>query len=136
MKTRAGIWVDHENAIIVFLIDGRESCSRVEADAEGHFRFSGGRRTSPTYGHQDISPERRIEERYRQHLHKYYRKVIHAVRGADEIFIFGPGEAKFELKKEFKKSRELSARIVGIERADKMTESEIVAKARDFYEEA
>ena len=52
---------------------------------------------------------------------------------ADKILIFGPGEAKIELEKELKKSKELSLKIVGVEPADKMTEKQIAAKVKKVF---
>jgi hypothetical protein len=45
------------------------------------------------------------------------------------MLIFGPGEAKGELKKRLKKAN-LSGRIVGMETVDKMTDHQIAAKVR------
>jgi hypothetical protein len=47
--------------------------------------------------------------------------------------IFGPGEAKTELKKEMEKSRELAAKKITLEAADKMTERQIAARVRQFF---
>ena len=46
--------------------------------------------------------------------------------------IFGPGEAKGELKKRIKKNK-LSGRIVGIETVDKMTHRQILARVRQYF---
>jgi len=48
--------------------------------------------------------------------------------------IFGPGEAKKELKKEMGKHKALAVKIAGIESADKMTALQIVAKVKKFFE--
>jgi hypothetical protein len=45
----------------------------------------------------------------------------------------GPGEAKTELKKEMEKSRELAAKKITVEPADKMTERQIAARVRQFF---
>lgn len=53
-------------------------------------------------------------------------------RGAESVFIFGPGEAKGELRKHFHKQN-LCERIVGFETADKMTDRQVAQKVRNFY---
>ena len=50
------------------------------------------------------------------------------------VGIFGPGEAKIELKKEIEKSKELAGKIKKIESADKMTIKQITAKVKAFFE--
>ena len=47
--------------------------------------------------------------------------------------IFGPGEAKGELKKRFEKEKP-GAHIVMVETTDKMTEGQIVAHVRHHFE--
>ena len=39
------------------------------------------------------------DRQFGNHLNSYYDEVIAAIRGADSIQIFGPGEAKGELEK-------------------------------------
>lgn len=133
MARHVGIWADHERAFIVSIKNHEEKIICLESGVGGHFRLSGGSRSSTPYGPQEVSSERKMDERHRHHLRRYYRRIIHTIRDADRVFIFGPGEARTELKKEIKKSKELSSRIVGLEPADKMTEKQILAKVRAFF---
>ena len=133
MEKQVGVWIDREKAFIVSLVDGETKITYARSDVPGHVQLSGGLSSSTPYGPQNISPERQIENRYRNKLHKYYKKVIHQTDDADHIFIFGPGEARIELKKEMRKSKERFAKITGVERADKMTEPQIVTKVKQFY---
>jgi hypothetical protein len=68
------------------------------------------------------------------HLNIYYEAVIASLRDAESILIFGPGEAKGELKKRLEKSN-LGGRIVGVETSDKMTDRQIAAKVRQYFAE-
>jgi hypothetical protein len=54
----------------------------------------------------------------------YYDAIIACIRDAESIVTFGPGDAKYELKKRLKKK--LGGRIVGSETVDKMTGRQIV----------
>ena len=47
--------------------------------------------------------------------------------------IFGPGEAKLQLKERLSRSKALSDRIVGIETTDKLTDPQIIAKVKAHY---
>ena len=51
----------------------------------------------------------------------------------DAVLIFGPGEAKLELKERLSRSAALAERIVGIETTDKLTDPQIVAKVKEHY---
>ncbi len=72
------------------------------------------------------------DRRFTNRLNKYYDEVIASIREADSILIFGPGEAKGELKKRLE-SEELGGRIVGIETVDRMTDRQIAAKVRQRF---
>jgi len=133
MKQSVGLWIDHRKAIVVTIKNEKEAVQVIESNVEPRVRFSGGSRTATPYSPQDVASEGKRDERFRHHLDAYYGEVIQAIREADSILIFGPGEAKGELKKALEESRELGRRIVGVESADKMTQRQIAAKVRDYF---
>ena len=55
-------------------------------------------------------------------------------RDAESILIFGPGEAKGELKKRLERLN-LGEHIAGVETVDKMTDGQIAAKVRQRFGE-
>lgn len=134
MSNKIGLWIDHQQAIIVFIRKYMIDTKTVKSEMEPRFRFSGGARShKPPYGPQDVVSETRREAKYKQHLDTYYQRVEDNIRNADDIFIFGPGEAKIELKKHLEKSKDLALQVRGIEPADKMTERQVIAKVKDFF---
>ena len=74
------------------------------------------------------------ERKFTGHLNIYYNAVIACVRDAESILISGPGEAKGELKKRLVREK-LGGRIVGIETIDRMTDRQIAAKVRRYFQE-
>jgi stalled ribosome rescue protein Dom34 len=131
MKRYAGIWIDQEKAFIVLFHGEEASVHLIQSNVEGRIRLSGGSRSRTPYGPQDVASEGKIERRRKHHLQDYYQEVVQALVDADKLMIFGPGEAKAELAKEIKNSKELAAKIVSIERADKMTQEQIIAKVKE-----
>lgn len=132
-KRRFGVWVDHEGAVIVTLIGKDIRTARLLSEVERHTRLSGGSRSATIYGPQDVASESTHNRRFQNQLATYYEKLIGKLRDADELFIFGPGEAKKELKKALEKHKAYQGKTVGIEAADKMTEAQIVAKVRQRF---
>jgi hypothetical protein len=61
-------------------------------------RFAGVRSTTP-YESQLVSADDSRQRKFTGHLNDYYDEVIASIRDAESILIFGPGEAKGELKK-------------------------------------
>ena len=69
------------------------------------------------------------------HLNLYYDAIIAKAAAADALFIFGPGEAKGELKRRLE-HRHLSARVVDVETSEAMTDRQISAKVRMYFQSA
>jgi hypothetical protein len=59
-------------------------------------------------------------------------KLVYCLRTAEAILLFGPGEAKGELRKRIERNK-LDLRITNVETADKMTERQISQKVRRHY---
>ncbi|HER23957.1 MAG TPA: hypothetical protein ENO17_02760 [Candidatus Atribacteria bacterium] len=135
MEKLFGLWVDHEKAIIVSLIDGSHKVTNVESDIEGRFRLKGGSRSNTPWGIQSATSESKRDFRYIKHLNIYFQHIIDLLKDAKQIYIFGPGEAKFELKKKIEKNNILLDKISDIETTDKLTEPQIVAKVKKYFEE-
>ena len=141
MEKYVGIWLDHREAYVVSLAknqpfaDGnQEMIERIESDIERRVRLSGGSRTRKTpYGPQEISVDSKQEDRFKLQMREYFKEILLRIIDADRILVFGPGEAKIELKKEIEKSKRFANIIKKIESADKMTKRQIVAKVRAFF---
>jgi hypothetical protein len=127
VTTQAGLWIDHRKAVIVMVSDQGDTEKIVESDVERHVRYSGGSGSGGSHG--TGGAEDTQERHFEGQLNKYYDEVIGCIRGAEAILIFGPGEAKGELKTRLEHDG-LGTHIVGVETVDKMTERQIAAKVR------
>lgn len=135
-SVRTGLWIDHRHAILVTVtVDGAET-RVVETKVESHIETQPRRDSdSPLKGSYDAQEVPADDSRQRAltgQLNVYYDAVIAHLRGAESIAIFGPGEAKGELRKRLERDN-LGARIVAVETADKMTERQFAAKVRDYF---
>lgn len=135
MNQRAGIWIDHKKAVIVSASAGGVTAKTVESEIGPHGRYSGraGSPASDGAAHGG-GGEKNYEGRYDQHLDRYYDEVIKQVGEPDALLIFGPGEAKLQLRERLSRSKVLSDRVVGTETTDTMTDPQIVAKVKQHYE--
>ena len=132
MKTTVGLWIDHRKAIIVAVTNKEEETKLIISKVEKQpGRFAGVRSTTP-YESQQVRADDSRERKFTGHLNIYYDAVIACIRDAESILIFGPGEAKGELRTRIKKNN-LGGRIVGIETVDKMTDRQIESKVRQYF---
>ena len=136
MDHNVGIWIDHKKAVIVSASAGHVTAKTLESDVGPHTRYSGRAGYPTPDGQKGGRGEKKFEERRAHHLDQYYDEVITEVGHPDALLIFGPGEAKLELKERLSRSKELSARIVGVETTDKLTDPQIIAKVKKHYKDA
>ena len=133
MNHKIGIWIDHKKAVIVSASADSVTAKTLESEVGPHAHYSGRGEYSTPDGPQDSGGEKQYEEHYGQHLDRYYDEVISQMGQPEALLIFGPGEAKLQLKARLSRSKALSERIVGIETTDKLTDPQIVAKVKEYY---
>jgi hypothetical protein len=133
MSAKVGLWIDHKQAFVVYLSKVDVSTKTILSNVERHTRASGGSRSATPYGPQEIVAEDRIDRKYKHHLDQYYEEVVRAVTGAKSILIMGPGEAKGEFKKYLQKMGRKPTPALVVETADKMTQTQIIAKVKQHY---
>jgi hypothetical protein len=132
MTVKIGLWIDHRQALIVRLFETGQETSRVISHLPRRVRFSGvSEDHSALNPHNDTSQDRR-DRRYDNLLNHYYDTVIEKLDGAASIFIMGPGEAKTELRKRLET---VLPTALTVESADKMTDRQIIARIRQYFQE-
>jgi stalled ribosome rescue protein Dom34 len=132
MKRKVGLWIDRRKAVIVFLAGKEEEIKLVESNVEKQIRRAEGSRSGGKFEPQAVPSDDRRQQEFTGHLNAYYDEVISCIRDAESILVFGPGEAKGELKKHLEREG-LSGLIVGTETIDKMTDPQIAAKVRQYF---
>ena len=124
MSRETGIWIDHKKAVIVDISDDRASTTTLSSDLAPHPHFAGS---------QEGGGEKKYEARYQHDLDRYYDDVISQVGEPDALLLFGPGEAKLQLKDRLCRSAVWSEKSVAVESADKLTDPQIVARVKEHY---
>jgi hypothetical protein len=133
MKTRAGLWIDHKKAIVVKITDQGEEVTVTVSGVERQLRRAGDSPLKGSYESQQVPADDRRQTSLTSHLNAYYDAVIAVLGDAESILVFGPGEAKGELRKRLERDH-LGARIAAIETADRMTEGQVAAKVRQHFD--
>ncbi|SHL98797.1 hypothetical protein [Flavobacterium xinjiangense] len=134
MKRQTGIWIDTSKAIIVTLEGGKdEKISEIDSDVENSvYHDKEGNKGTFSGGHHGNS-ESKFENRKKEQLDFFIKEVLSYVKGADELFVFGPAETKIRLEQKIQDEKLFTNKLKAVETADKMTLNEIVAKVKKFY---
>jgi hypothetical protein len=132
MTGKAGVWIDHRRAVVVSLTSDGEHIATIASNVEKHPERGGDSPLKGKYEARQVPADDSRQRALTGELNQYYDSVIAAVRGFEQMILFGPGEAKGELHKRLDKLK-LGALVTGVETEDKMTEPQIVAKVRDHF---
>ena len=125
MNKKVGLWIDRNKAVIIGITNNVEERRIITSDMEHYIRYS-----SNVPG--DGSAEDVRDRRFWNHLGEYYDKVIAHIGDAKVIQIFGPGEAKHELKKRLE-SEGMLDNIVSVDDAESLTDRQVAKRVRERF---
>jgi hypothetical protein len=134
MRAKVGLWIDHRKAIVVTVTDKGDETGLVISAVEKQLRRSGDSPLKGRFERQQVTADDSQQRGFTGHLNVFYDAVIASIGGAEAILVFGPGEAKGELKKRLQR-KGLGGRIAVLEAVDKMTDRQIAAKVRQHFAE-
>lgn len=132
METYAGVWIDHRKAVVVTLSDDGEQIQQINSNVEKQPGRIDGQRSITPFSSAQTPADDIMQRAFTHHLNIFYEEVRILIGDAQSILIFGPGEAKGELKKIMKRHCHDCPEIC-VEPADKMTDREIAAKSRHYF---
>lgn len=133
MKKQTGIWIDTARAVFIQLEEKDAKLKEILSDIENSIHHEGEGQKGSFMGSTHINNEKGIFERKKQQVDRYLDEVVDQLRGANEIYIFGPGEIKKHLEKKIKDHRELASSLLSVETSDSMTDNQLIAKVKDFF---
>lgn len=134
MKKQIGIWLDFKETYFIERMGEDFDIRRLPSPIEPQ-HISGGSRSRTPWGPMDKVSESRVLER-RKHAEKiYFHTIIDSVKDADELYIFGPAEAKDGLMKEIRSIHHFKPAILAVVAADRLTKNQMIAQTRKFFEE-
>jgi hypothetical protein len=135
MEKQVGIWIDSKKAIIVSLNGQKEEkITEIDSEVENsvYHNKEGNKGTFSGTHHSDS--ETKFDNRKKEELDYYLKSVMSNVKGADYLYIFGPGETKKKLEQKIHDEKSLGkTNLKAVETSDKLTLNEIVAQVKDFY---
>lgn len=131
-NTKVGIWLDYRAANIITLKGKGAIYNTIESGIDPS-KARGGSKPKKAYGPVDTVSEKHFLERRKHEEKGYFDNLMAAVKDADELYLFGPAEAKNGLLKAIKGNNNFKPAFKGIETSDSMTENQKIAKVRAFF---
>jgi len=130
---KTGIWLDKNKAIIVTMENDRETLRTVLSNVE-HFHIHGGYGGRFKGGPQDVVQDSKYLEREKHQLKRYFKNIVSKIKDTDTLVIFGPAQTSEKFSRELHENyKSLRSKIKGVEKTDSMTENQVKAWVRDFF---
>jgi hypothetical protein len=134
VTAKGGVWIDHREAIVVFLDSDSERPLHVASHVVKHLSRGGDSPLRGSFEARQVPQDDRRQMVLTGELNTYYDQVMAVVDNLDALLILGPGEAKGEFKSRLDRHK-LGARVVEVKTADKMTDPQLAAKVREYFNE-
>jgi stalled ribosome rescue protein Dom34 len=115
------IWVDHREAILAIFTNAHLLHEDELFSGAGPHTHGGG------------WSQKRLDAHRHAVLDHFYEEIIQHLASADQIVIYGPGQAKYELQKHIEHHKKMSDRVIRLETTEKMSDEHFIRMAlRDF----
>lgn len=132
MQDKVGIWVDHKKAVLVHFNASGHEIKQVKFKVGKPVSEGRVAARNKSHGRLDWIAEDRLQNKAEVDRKGYYRDIIAATNGCAELFVFGPAQAKTELKKQLL-AKKVPGLILDVAAADEMTNAQIAATARAHF---
>ena len=133
MEKKVGIWLDNEKAYIITLINGNEDVEKIESNVETRVRFRGETKSYSRLGGMFINPQKKKTKRKKHQLKEYFSNILSRTKDASGIYIFGPADAKTNLKKIYQKEKTFNNKLKKVEASNRLTENQMVARVKEVF---
>lgn len=133
MKNQVGIWLDSANATIITLKGKNQDVKHIESNIENRIHHSKESNQGTRLGIHHVNDEKKFEERIKHQLQHYFDEIIDHIKNADDIYIIGPAQTKIKLGKTISGIKNLADIPLNIETVDSITENQIIAKVKDYF---
>ena len=131
MGKNIGVWLDKEKAYVISVNGGNHKVEKIESNVESRVRYEGETKSYSKRGGAFFNPSKKRTKRQKHQLNQYLTDVTVRLSDAENVLIFGPADAKNELKKVLIHRKDKPA--IHLESADKMTENQMVAWVKDHF---
>lgn len=134
MKNRVGLWIDHRSAIVVYIAENEVGIKTIKSNVDKLLRNANEESSSAAFEKHKATKADIQNDTYAKLMEKFYGKVYSGVKNAESVLIFGPDEAKSELKTYIEKIY-IGKLVIGVETVDRMSDRQVIAKVSKYFKD-
>lgn len=124
-----GIWIDRHKAFVFTFNEDKVDIQRLDSEIDTRSRIEGESNSSSRFGDQHLDQDKKKDLKLKGQTDIFLKKVSKLMDDSAEIVLFGPADTKHKL---YKQSN--AANVLSVETADSMTENQMAAWIRDFFD--
>jgi hypothetical protein len=132
MLNQVGVWIDRRQAIVVQFSNAGEESIHINSGMESQERRASDH-PEGAFEPMKVPADDTRDRKETAELGKFYDEVISHLRGAQSIYVCGPGEARKQLRNRIEETRSITGKVE-VEAADSMTDAQFVAKVRKHFQ--
>lgn len=134
MKNNIGIWIDTHQAVVIKLSNGDQTVKTIESHIDTKMRTPEESKKYGRFGGRYTTYEKNLENKKIQQTNHFLKILLKEIEDCDAVVLFGPSIMKTIFEKEIKNNLNLIGKLVGVFDEDSMTENQMVAWVKDFYQ--
>lgn len=137
MKKLMGVWLDHSKAKMFELMEEGVEITTVHSPYKRRVRIPGEDSSSieTRFGKKYFSnTEFKLHQKKQNEVTSYYKDLEKRLLKFDSILLFGPTLAKSELNNFLSKNKNFLKKTIALKNADKMTENEMAALVKKYFD--
>ena len=133
MKKNIGIWIDSKRAVVIKLSNNTHSIKEIASNIEIRERVKGESKKFGRFGNQYLTFEKNRKNKRNQQTNQFLKILLKQIKNCESVVIFGPSNMKNVFAKEIKNNMQLTNKLVGIANCDLLTENQMVAWVKKFF---
>ncbi|MEZ5015241.1 MAG: hypothetical protein R2794_13210 [Chitinophagales bacterium] len=131
-----GVWLDHSIAHVIVQIPGAYEMYTLHSPYKRQVRIPGESSDKTKFGKSASNNEKKKHNSKQNDLDTYFKQLEELLIRYKHILLFGPTEAKNMLYNLLCGNKKFENKLIEVQNADKMTENQMIAYVRDYFEPA
>ena len=137
MATKAGVWIDHKQAVVVLMTDEGQEIKKVKSGAQRPAaQPAGSTRSKHKYTPNDFVAEDRLERKADSRLKSFYDEVFKCLQGCQGASDPRPRRSQGGVQESRSRPRRVRGLTVEVETNDKLTDRQLAAKVKEHFAKA
>lgn len=131
--TQYGVFIDHSKAYVVGIDEKNELSAETYKAPLVNLHFAGEKTNKTGALGRTIDRQRKDQQRHQMEFQKFCKMITEKLKRANQIYVFGPSDAKFTLRKEIEEQKTLKGIYLKLATTDKMDKRAAIRTVKSYY---